>query len=100
MARWDLHPEVVDLIDTEPPMRQLAEDIRDDARAIVTKDTGRTAEAIHVELVTRTRAVIVSDAARAEENGEEHYDAYLELGTAEHGHAQPFLRPAAQTFRI
>lgn len=93
MARVVVYYEKLNEIDTAPLLRKLAEDVVEDARAIVTKDTERTAESIHVASVDRSTAVVAADAARAQANGEEHYDYWLEKGTSD-TEAQPFLRPA------
>lgn len=98
MARWVIHEEELAKVDTVEVRKKIADLVAEDAKANVTKGTGRTAEQIHVA-VDGDEVTVVADAARAQKHGEEHYDAYLELGTAEHGAAQPFLQPALYKYR-
>jgi len=93
MARVVVHYERIDEIDPEPLLRKLAEDVVEDAKRLVKKDTHRTEESIHVDSVDPEKAVVVADPARRQKKGEEHYAYWLEKGTSD-TEAQPFMRPA------
>lgn len=74
-------------------VRDIAEDIADDARRLVPVDTGRLRAGIHVEHAKDGDAHVVS--SRVDEDGEEtKVPVYVEYGTRNMA-AQPYLRPAA-----
>lgn len=100
MARVVLHPEVLEEIDTEPAMRDLAEGIAADARVLAAK--GRTlglSSGITVAEVDGEHAIIHSTAENprsSPDNAE--YPEWVELGT-HRSKARPYLRPAALKYR-
>jgi hypothetical protein len=100
VARVVLHLEALDEIDTEPTMRELAEDIAGDARVLAAK--GKTlglSSGISVTEVSKDRAVIEST-ARNPRSSPEHaaYPYWVEKGT-KRSKARPYMRPAALKYR-
>lgn len=100
MARVELHEENLELIDTEPAVRDILEAIAADARRNVRR--GRTlglAEGISVVDVTRNGGRVEST-ARNPRSSPEHaaYPRWVEKGTRR-SRAFPYLRPAALKYR-
>ena len=93
--RFVLHEENLDDIDgaVAGVLRDLAEDVADDARRLAPVRTGRLRESIHVASVTDERAIVEADATRQQQDGPETYPGFVERGTSDTP-AQPFLRPA------
>lgn len=69
--------------------REIAEEIRDEAKTICPVKTGRLQDSIEVKEESEGKFVVQATA---------HYAAAVEFGTSEQ-EANPFLRPAAETVR-
>lgn len=100
MARWVVDEGALDDVDTEQVMRDVAEMIATDARALAAK--GRTlglSTGISVPEVSDTHAVIQSE-ARNPRSSPEHaaYPYWVEKGTGR-SKARPYMRPAAYRYR-
>lgn len=100
MARVVWHLEVLEEIDTEPAMRELADAVASDARELAPKgETGGLAAGISVEDVTRDHAIIHSTAENPRSSPEHaEYPLWVETGT-HRSKAHPYLRPAAWKYR-
>lgn len=99
MARWVLHEDVLDQVDTKAILREKAEEIAEDARRLAPSRTGRLRESIRVESVTDTTAVIVADAKNPKSSeGKQSYAGHVERGTSD-TKAQPFMAPAGLRYR-
>lgn len=100
MARWEIHEDAVEDIDTEPIMRRIAEAVAADARVEAAK--GKTlglSTGISVTDVTDRRAVIQSVARNPRSSPEEQdYPYFVEKGTGR-SRARPYMRPAAYRYR-
>lgn len=100
MARFVIHIEAIDGIDTVPVMRDILQDVADDARQNAVKGkTGRLAAGIRVVSVTRTGGIVESTARNprsSPENAE--YPYWVEKGTGR-SRARPYFRRAAYKYR-
>jgi hypothetical protein len=100
VARFVIHEDALDDIDTEPVMRDIADAIAADARRLAPKGrTGRLAAGIRVAEVSDSHAIIEST-ARNPRSSEEHaeYPYWVEKGTRR-SKARPYMRPAAYKYR-
>lgn len=99
MARFVLHLENLDKLDTESIMRKVADDIADDARRLAPKDDGQLRASIRVSEVSARHAVIVAD-PRNPESSPEHaaYAAHVERGTSD-TRAVRFMSRAGRRYR-
>lgn len=103
MARWDLHPEVLGEIRTDPLLRDLAESVAADAKALAPERSGDLKASIHVDGVFPNAAYVAADPRNPRDEAEGHpdeaaYATYVELGTA-HSTPRPFLKPALYRYR-
>lgn len=99
MARWVLHVENVDEVDTEPLLRRLAGEIAQDAKRLAPVRTGRLRESIHVSEVSDSHAIIEANPRNPGNDPEDQpYAGFVERGTSDTP-AQPFMRPAAYRYR-
>lgn len=103
MARWVLHPEALGEIRTEPLLRDLAESVAEDAKALAPARSGNLRESIHVDGVYPNAAYVQANPRNPSDVADGHpeeapYAAYVELGTG-HSPARPFLRPALYRYR-
>jgi hypothetical protein len=100
MARWELHPEALNEVRTEPLLRDLAEDVAADARRLAKRgETGNLKESIGVAGVYSNAAYVSANPRNPHDPpGEDAYAFYVEKGTS-HSGAQPFLRPALYRYR-
>lgn len=100
MARVVLHLENLDDLDTEDVMRDIAEDVAEDARRLAPKGkTLRLSEGISVTEVSKDRAVIESHAENPRSSPEHaEYPYWVEKGT-KRSSAHPYLKPAAYRYR-
>lgn len=99
MARWVLHLENLDRIDTSPLLRELAEDVRDDAQRIVPVLSGDLKSTIRVGEVDDRHAVVHAGGMPGAKTGKPvDYAGYVELGTR-YMNAQPYLKPALYRYR-
>lgn len=100
MARFVIHEDALDDIDTEPVMREIAEEIAADARRLAPKGkTGRLAAGISVTEVSDRHAVIESTAKNPRSSPEHaEYPWWVEKGTSD-TKAQPYMKPAAYRYR-
>lgn len=99
MARVVLHEENLELIRYAPLLRDLAEDVADDARRIAPVRTGDLKSTIRVGDVDDDHAEVLAGGLPGAATGElVDYPVYVETGTR-HMSAQPYLRPALYRFR-
>lgn len=99
MARFVIREEVLDDVDTEQVLRNVAEEIAADARRIVAVRSSRTKLSIRVAAVSKNHAVIVADPKNPRSSpSKKAYGAHLERGTSD-TRAQPFMRPAGYRYR-
>lgn len=100
MARFVIHEEALDDIDTEPVMRDVAEAIATDARMLAEK--GKTlglSSGISVTEVSDSHAIIESTARNPRSSPENAaYPYHVEKGTRR-SKAKPYMRPAAYRYR-
>lgn len=98
-TRWVLHPEVINEIQTEPLLRELAEDVARDAQALAPQRTGELKTSVHVDGVYANAAYVQANARDAKDRpGEQAYAYFVEKGTSFMA-AQPFMRPALYKYR-
>lgn len=102
-VRWDLHPEAINEVPTEPLLRRLAEDVARDAEALAPERTGALKLETNVEGVYSNAAYVVAKPRNPGDVAGGHpdeapYAYYVEKGTG-HSKAQPFLRPALYRYR-
>lgn len=100
MARFVIHEEALDDIDTEPVMQSIADDVADDARRYAPKGkTLQLSQGIRVAEVSRDHAVIESTAKNPRSSPEHaEYPYWVEKGTSD-TKAQPYMKPAAYKYR-
>jgi NH3-dependent NAD+ synthetase len=100
VARWVIHEDALDELDTEPVMRKVAEDIAADARRFAAK--GKTlglSGGISVTEVSDSHAIIESTAVNPRSSPEHaDYPYFVEKGT-HRSKARPYMRPAAYRYR-
>lgn len=100
MARVVLYEENLDLIDTEPAVRDIADAVAADARRFARK--GKTlglSEGIRVAEVSKDHAIIESTASNPRSSaGHAAYPRWVEKGTSR-SRAFPYLRLAALRYR-
>lgn len=96
MAKWVIHWGNAARINTSPLLRQLAEDVASDARAIAPVRTGALRAGIHVGAVGEDSAIVVSE--RHVPGEDPNVPFYVERGTSKMA-AQPYLRPALYRYR-
>jgi HK97 gp10 family phage protein len=102
-VRWDLHPEALAEIPTQPLLRHLAEDVAKVAETIAPERTGALKLETNVEGVYDNAAYVVAKPRNRGDEAAGHpedapYAYYVEKGTS-HMAAQPFLRPALYRYR-
>lgn len=94
MARWELHPEVIDEIDGAPLLNDLADQIVPDAIGYAHEDTGNLKGNIHKTDVDGDTIYVVADPVHPDEaGGEGHYGYWAEVGTSDTP-AERFLEKA------
>lgn len=94
MARWVLHPEVLEEIDGSPLLNRLADEIVPDAVGYAHKDSGDLKSHIHKTGVEGDTIFVVADPAHGDEPGREgHYGYWAEVGTSDTP-AERFLEKA------
>lgn len=100
MARVVLHLENLENIDTEDAMRDILEEIADDARRRAPKGrTLRLSEGIRVAEVRNDGGIVESTAANPRSSPEHaEYPLWVEKGT-KRSTARPYLKPAAYEYR-
>jgi HK97 gp10 family phage protein len=99
MARWVLHVENMNEVDTEALLRRLAGEIAADAKRLAPVRTGRLRNSIHVAEVSDKHAIVQADPRNPDASaGNEPYAGFVERGTSDTP-AQPYLRPATYRYR-
>lgn len=84
MARWVLHPEVLDEIPSAPLLNELGDMIVADAIRYAPELTGDLKGHIHKTDVAGDRIEIVADPVHPDEPGDEgHYGYWVEVGTSD-----------------
>ena len=100
MARFVIHEEALDDVDTVQAMSDILDAIAADARVGAPKGkTGRLAGGIRVSSISRDGGIVESRAENPRSSeGHAEYPFWVEKGTRR-SQARPYLRPAANKYR-
>lgn len=100
MARFVIHEEAIDDVDTTQVMSDLADAIVVDAKALAAKGkTGHLEAGIRVAQISEDRVVIESRAENPRSSeGHKEYPWWVEKGT-KRSKARPYFRPAVNKYR-
>jgi HK97 gp10 family phage protein len=97
--RYVIHADSIENVDAGPLLRELAEDVADDARRLAPVDTGDLVSTIRVLGVSKDKATVAVGGKKGASTGNlVDYAVYVERGTSRM-HAQPFMAPATYRYR-